>query len=297
MACAQVRDLISQGLFCQARAELERLIHSEECTHVELAEAYRLASSVYYKLNDLYAAKSCGEKALSLAESAGLKHLVAEAHFSLGITLTELGDTPQAMEHLNVFMEEKANTSKGNQLEPKAIFATGQNLFRRRQYSDAIASYRQAANLFDERGPQNLTAWCWRNIVDCQLMLDRAHAALPYLHQLESYVSNHPDDQYIRNALIVDKAHYYRMIGQTGVSMSHCRELFEPGRPGVDDTHRSECAWIAGLNATDLGHFDEAQMFATQALNCGIKAQWPLAINRANALQQRIATTEARLAE
>lgn len=289
------RELLELGMFQEARAELERLIHADECTQAERAEAYRLASKLYYKLKDLYAAKSCGEKALSLAESARLDHLVAEAHYALGIALTELGDTPEALDHLQAFLERRHLTPEGARLEPRAVFAVAQNLFRRRQYADAIATYQQAADLFARQGPQNLVAWCWRNIVDGLLLLDRPGEALPYLQRLESYAAANPDDLYIRYGLIVDKAHYHRITGELAISMGYCAELLgNPGRPGLTDYHRTECAWIAGLNALDLGDLDQARIFAGQALTCAIKAQWPFAINRANALRRRIAEAEAK---
>ncbi len=286
----KAREFIRRGRYDAARVELERLLQGEDCSLSERAEAHRLVASVCYKLKDLYAAKSHAEEALRLAKATRSKHLAAEAHFVLGIALTELGDPPEAMLHLQTFLERQADSASGERLEPKALFAIAQNLYRSQQYADAVSQYQQAATLFEKRGPQNLQAWCWRNIFDCCLFLHRPHAALPYLNQLSDYTLTNPGDLYIRNALLVDKAHYCRVTGNLPVSMDFCRQLFEPGRPGVTDTHRTEAAWIAGLNALDLGDPQHAKMFADLALESAIKAKWPLAINRATKL--RVAITE-----
>lgn len=295
MAFAEARELIRQRMFQQAKAELEPLLRAADHPPAERAAAFRLAAAVHCRLGDPYAARNCAETALHLAGQVARADLVAEAHFALGITLTELGDAPAALDHLHAFMDRRQDSPQGARWEPKALLAIARNLDRRRQYADAIATYRQAADLFAERGPEWQLPRCWRHLIDCLLMLDRPAAALPYIRQLAEYTGRHPEDHCTANALLVDRAHYHRTLGDCSTSMRYCQELFR--RTTLQAEHRTEGAWLAGLNLADLGDLDGARRCAGQALEYGMQARWPLAVNRANALRRRIADAEARLLE
>lgn len=292
MACEEVRQLLEQGLLDQARTQLERQIHGGELPKQELGEAYSLAALVHLRRGDYYAAARCGESGLRLAEETGNTALAVMAHFRLGTALTYLGDTPEAMEHLRHFLvQASASWEECRPLVPRARFNLGINLMRRREYATALQEYRQASDEFEAAGAPDLAARSWREAAWCLMLLDRADEALPWLERMEQYTRACPEDSHVRNVLVVDRALYHRQKRNIAASMALCEDIFQPGRTGVTPEHLAEAAWVAGLNALDLGHLDQAGLFAAAALDHALRAKWPFMINQATALRRRIDET------
>lgn len=294
MDLAQIRQLVDQGDLLQAEVQLDRLLRSGPLTPAERAGAHLLACMLRQRQRRWLSAVHSGEAALEAAATAGLAHLTAAAHLELAAALTGLGDTPRALDHLEASLDQACLAEGGQALAARAHALLGANRTHRREYAAAIAHYKQAAALYAACGDAAGQARSWREVAWCLLVLDRAPEALPYLDQVEAYLAAHPADHDLANALVADRALCCRHLGQIAASMALCQELFVPGRPGVAPRHRAQGAWVAGLNALDLGRLDEARMFATVALEQAMRAEWPFLTNQAGALRRRVAEAAAR---
>lgn len=292
MSFSQLRRLAEQGHLVQARAGLEHRIHSGSLSEAEAVEAYTLLAGLLFHQHDLFAAAHTAERALRLAQQHGGAAQIIEARFQLGVALTELGDSPAAIPHLEFVLANAHQLEKGLQLTARAFFAIGNNRVRRREYAEAARIFAQAAEQAQALGDSALAARATRSTAWCYLHLDRPAEAITQLNWLQDYIEQHPDDLHIRHALLVDWALYHRICGDIALSSRYCQQLFASDAAGISDEHRTEAAWVAGANALDLGRPGDARLFARLALDYAVRAQWPFAINQATNLLNRIRLAE-----
>lgn len=278
---------LSRCEYLLARRESERLILTQEVSGAELVQAYRGGALAHYYLGEVFAAIKLGEKALEAAHSLGARELIGRARYDLGEYYLMLGDTHLAHEHLKEFLAELPQYPEVGALEAKAHHNLALVLRQRREYDQAAAEHRRAAQLFEAAGDDRLHMEAIRGIIWCCLTTEQPSEAWPYIQQLSDHLEKHPDDQ-LRASLLTDLAYYYRLVGDLKLSMDYCEEVLIPGRPGVDDHILATACILAGETAFDLGHGTEAGKLATLGLDYALKAKGPFLMNRVSALRRRI---------
>lgn len=282
----RLEALLATGAYQHVRAEAARQMEVDGVEAGEQAKLLRMACRASLGLQDYYAAARFGERAVEQAREVGDRLTLGQALYELGHAYLHIGESAGAQQQLEAFLALLVDVPVLADLKGKALFNLAHAHRKQRDWISAVAMLEQAATWFDRAGQAGPRAQVDLDLAWCYIMMGTPALADPHIARLEAHLQV-TDDAGLACDLVSMQALRTRAGHELATSSRLCRELLDPGRPGVTDHHRAEACWILGENALDVGSLEEAGTFVNLAIEYAARDNWPTMMNLAGDLRRR----------
>jgi tetratricopeptide (TPR) repeat protein len=283
----ELKALAAQGRYLQVDRDAQRLIASGDLNETALAETYVYGAIAKFRLQEFWGSLKMAERAMS-SPTAG-PGTIGMAALMAGLNEIEIGDYAMAIDHLQMAMEQSEGSEDLRRQEGVLHHNMALAYRARRDWEKANMHYEFAAHVFSHKDEMSSALECYRGAAWCYLNQGDATRAEILIAKIEAYLTTHPNaDPHWYTYLLVDRAYVLLCRGQSEEAINLCEEVSAHGRVGVSDEARTEASWIAGEAALQLGHLDEAALFADYTIEWALKVQWPYMMSRGNDLRRRV---------
>jgi|GEM_PF-6412755 len=287
MAVDRLQSLVATGQFLAAYREAERMSMDPDLDPSLKARVLILGVRAAAGLREIYAAVKMAEKAIEAAELGSNWEDVGDARLYAALIYRELGDTAQALRFFQLFFQHLDRYPTLQSKTAHAYYNMALTQQQRREYEEALASYRLAAEDFEKLGNQagvlaslQNSAWVW-------LLQERPGEAEPYIQQAEALSTQLEIAEYQVTQLVVEGLYQFQ-LHNLDKAMALCEEVFQPGRQGATERHLAEAAWIMATLTLNAQRLHEAGIFADLAIRHALQAKEPHLMNLASDVRHRI---------
>ncbi|HLN61217.1 MAG TPA: tetratricopeptide repeat protein [Symbiobacteriaceae bacterium] len=287
MAVDRLHSLVATGQFLAAYREVERLALDPTLDPSLKAKVFTMGVRAAAGLGEVYAAMKLAEKAVEAAELHSDWEDIGNARLSSALIYVKAGDTARAMQFFELFFEHLDRYPSLHAKTAHAYFALALTRQQRREYADAVETYKLARVEFERIGDRSSVLTCLQNIGWVLLLQRRPEEALPFIYEA-GQLSAALDDAHAQVSQLGLEALYERETGNVDRAKALCEEIFQNGRQGVSASHLGHAAWILADIMLEANHLHEAGIFADWALSKALEAKEPHLMNRASELKQRV---------
>lgn len=287
MAVDRLHSLVATGQFLAAYREVERLAMDPDLEPGARAKVYILGVRAAAGLREVYAAVKMAERAVEAAELGGDWEDIGNARLYSALIYREVGDTAQALRFLQLFFQHLDRYPALQGKTAHAYYSMAQTLQQRREYDEALAAYKSAAEDFARIGKPAGVLASLQNSAWVMLLQERPSDAESLIQQAEELCAQLEVTEYQATQLVV-RALYHRLTHNPTQAIALCEEIFQTGRPGVTPLHLAEAAWIMAWIMFDAMRLQEAGIFADWAVTHALEAKDPYLMNLAGDVKQRV---------
>lgn len=287
MALEYVNRLVKTGQFLAAYREVERLTVDPDLDPSLRAKVYIMGVRAAAALREIYTAVKFAEKAVEAAELGTDWDDIGGARLHSALIYREVGDTAQAMRFFALFFEHLDRYPSLVAKKGHAYYNRGLTQQQRREFPEALASYRLAAEYFASDGFETGMLACLQNSAWVLLLQDRPGEAEPVLVKASLLSARLQNAEYQATQLMVEAFHALRVYDPERAT-ALCEEVFQNGRQGVGPNHLAVASWIMSELSLGAERLDEASIFAGLALQYALQAKEPQLMNLASDVKQRV---------
>ena len=283
----RLQSLVATGQYLAAYREVERLAMDPNLDASLKARVFIAGVRAAAGLCDVYAAVKMAERAVECAELGSNWEDIGNARLHSALIYREVGDTAQALRFFALFFQ---YLDRYPTLQAKTAYAYYNRALthqQRREYAEALQSYKLSIEDFDRLGDRTRVLACLQNSAWVCLLQGRPAEAEPFLVEARTLGAQIEVPEYQVTQLVVE-ALFARQTGNPDRAVALCEEIFQEGRTGVQDRHRAEAAWILADLTLGAERLHEAGVFANWALTHALQAKDPHLMNLASDVRQRV---------
>jgi tetratricopeptide (TPR) repeat protein len=294
MAVDRLHSLVATGQFLAAYREVERLAIDPELDPPLKAKVFTLGVRAAAGLGEIYAAVKLAEKAVEAAELGCDWDDIGNARLYSALIYAEVGDTAQALRFFEYFLQHLDRYPALQKQTAHAYFALALTRQQRREYPEAVETYRLAMEEFQANGDQRSVLTCLQNMAWVLLLQGRHQEAFGVVQQ-GARLSASLAQADLQVAQLVVEAFYHRATGNPNQAMALCEEVFQTGRQGVTPAILAQAAWVLADIMLEAERLHEASIFADWAVSKALEAKDPHLMNRASEVKQRVRLRKSQL--
>jgi tetratricopeptide (TPR) repeat protein len=287
MAVDRLHSLVATGQFLAAYREVERLTLDPELDPALRAQVFMLGVRAAAGLRNIYAAVKMADKAIEAAELGSNWEDIGNARLHSALIYREVGDTAQALRFFHLFFQHLDRYPDLQSKTAHAYYNKGLTHQQRREFPEALESYRLAAEDFTLIANFSGVLASLQNSAWVMLLQSKPHEAEPFLLQAENLAAQLEIPEYQVTQLVV-QALYERQLQHPERTTALCEEVFQSGRQGATDRHRATAAWVMADLALEAHRIHEAGIFADWAITHALEAKDPHLMNLASEVRQRV---------
>lgn len=287
MPVNRLQSLVATGQYLAAYREVERLAMDPYLDPSLRAKVFTIGVRAAAGLRELYAAAKMAEKAIESAELGSNWEDIGNARLHTAIIYLELGDTTQALRFFRLFFEYLDRYPSLRERAAIAYYNQALTHQQRREYAEALESYRLAIEDFERTGHRPSVLASHQNSLWVHLLQGNLEAAETSLATSQSLCAELEVPAYQATQLYLE-AYHARLCGQYDRAVALCEELFQSGRPGVEDRHLACAAWIMAGVTLETSHLHEAAIFADLAIRHALQAKQPQLMNLASEIRRQV---------
>jgi tetratricopeptide (TPR) repeat protein len=280
-------SLVQSGQFLAAYREVERLAMDPDLDPVLRAKVFIVGVRSAAALREVYAAAKLAEKAVEAAELGTDWEDIGNARLHSGIIYREIGDTVQALRFFHIFFDHLDRYPTLQSKKGHAYYNLALTHQQRREYPEALESYRLAAEHFEIEGLHSAMLSSLQNSAWVLLLQSQPTEAEPLLARAAFLTAQLEIAEYQASQLMVEALYALRR-GDPDRAMALCEEVFQNGREGVGANHLAAAAWIMSEVSLGGGRLHEAGIFADLAVRHALQAKEPQLMNLASDVKQRV---------
>lgn len=287
MAVDRLHSLVATGQFLAAYREVERLAMDPDLDPSVKAKVYTLGVRAAAGLGEMYAGLKLAEKAVEAAELGCDWDDIGNARLHSALLYAQVGDTAQALRFFQLFFQHLDRYPALQSKTAHAYYALAITHQQRREYADAVETYKLAINEFERLSDRRGVLASLQNTAWVLLLQHLPHQAAPVIEQAGQLAAALELPEYQVTQLVVE-AMLQREFGHPEQAMALCEEVFQTGRRGVTDRHLAEAAWLLADIMLEGRRLHEAGIFADWAVSRALEAKDPHLMNRASEVKQRV---------
>jgi len=287
MPVDRLQSLVATGQFLAAYREVERLAMDPNLDAPIKAKVFIAGVRAAAGLREVYAAAKMAERAVECAELGSNWEDIGNARLHSALIYRELGDTAQALRFFHLFFQYLDRYPSLQAKTAYAYYNMGLTHQQRREYAEALQSYKLAAEDFGRLHDRPRVLACLQNSAWVWLLMGRPGEAEPLILEARTLSAHLEVPEYQITQLVVE-AFYARLTGEPNRAVALCEEVFQGGRSGAEDRHRAEAAWILADLTLGAERLHEAGIFANWAVTHALQAKDPHLMNLASDVRQRV---------
>lgn len=294
MPVDRLHTLVATGQFLAAYREVERLVIDPDLDPALKVKVLIVGVRAAAGLREIYSGAKMADKAIEAAELGSNWEDIGNARLYSALIYRELGDSAQALRFFHLFFQHLDRYPHLQSKTAHAYYNMALTQQQRREFPEALSSYQLASEDFERLGNLAGVLACLQNSAWVMLLQSRTDDAEAYLHGAAALSSQIEIREYQVSQLVLEAVHA-KQTGQPDRSMSLCEEVFQPGRPGIEERHLATASWIMAGITLEADRLHEASIFAELAVNHALQAKEPQLMNLAGEIRKRVLDKKSKL--